>query len=234
MTDTTAQPEQAQGARPRAEQIRRTLSDEILAGRLPPGTRLDEIALAERFRVSRTPVREALREMASAGLVEHRHRRGVFVIQIAGRRLAEMFEYAAEMEAACARMAALNMSRGEREELLAIHLDSHIHVLTGNIDAYDAANLRFHEMLFRGCHNRYLVDAALAARSRVAPYRRAQFQVGDRLATSFAEHSAIVTAIVRGEAEAAAQRIRDHLKRSHATSLSLLDNNAMAEEEPAV
>lgn len=212
--------------RPLAEQIRRVLSDEILSGALPPGTRLDEIALANRFDVSRTPVREALREMASAGLVEHQHRRGVFVIEIPDQRLADMFEYAAEMEAVCARMAAIKMSRAEREELLAVHLDSHVHVVNEDMDAYDAANLRFHERLFSGCHNSYLFEAAMAARSRVLAYRRVQFTVGDRLSNSFAEHSAIVMAIVRGESEHAAEQIRDHVLSAHRTSKDLLERRA--------
>ena len=201
--------------RPLAERIRLSLSDDILGGALPPGTRLDEIALADRFKVSRTPVREALRELASAGLVEHRHRRGVFVIEIPEQRVAEMFEYAAELEAACTRLAAEKMSRIEREELLALHLDSHIHVLIEDLDAYDNANLRFHERLFQGSHNRYLVDAAMTARSRILAYRRVQFHVEDRLATSFSEHSAIVMAVVRGEADLAAQRIRAHVLQAH-------------------
>ncbi|MBM7333173.1 MAG: GntR family transcriptional regulator [Alcanivorax sp.] len=217
--------------RPLAEQIRRALSDEILGGALPPGTRLDEIALARRFDVSRTPVREALREMASAGLVEHQHRRGVFVIEIPDQRLAEMFEYAAEMEAVCARMAAVKMTRAEREELLAVHLDSHVHVVNEDVDAYDAANLRFHERLFSGCHNSYLFEAAMAARSRVLAYRRVQFTVGDRLSTSFAEHSGIVMAIVRGESEHAAEQIRDHVLSAHRTSQNYLGRRAPREED---
>lgn len=231
MTDRSSAHPPADTDRPLAEQIRLALSDDILGGTLPPGTRLDEIALARRFGVSRTPVREALREMASAGLVEHQHRRGVFVIEIPEQRLAEMFEYAAEMEAMCARMAAIKMSRAEREELLALHLDSHAHVVNEDVDAYDAANLLFHERLFSGCHNSYLREAAMAARSRVLAYRRVQFTVGDRLATSFAEHSSIVMAIVRGESELAAEQIRDHVLSAHRTSRSYLEGRLPQEEE---
>lgn len=233
MTQQTVLSAASEDDRPLAEQVRRALSDEILGGLLPPGTRLDEIALARRFNVSRTPVREALREMASAGLVEHQHRRGVFVIEVPEQRLSEMFEYAAEMEAACARMAALNMTRAEREDLLASHLDSHTHVADGNVDAYDAANLSFHEKLFRGCHNSYLYETAMAARSRVLAYRRAQFRVGERLAASFTEHSDIVMAIVRGESERAAQLIRDHVLHAHRTSQDYLETRGGTETAPA-
>lgn len=210
---------------PLASRIRKVLSDEILSGRLEAGTRLDEVVLAERFSVSRTPVREALKQLISSGMVEHRHRRGVFVIDIPRERLAEMFEFAAEMEALCARMAALNMTRAEREALLAIHLDSHAHVLAGDVDAYDTANMQLHEALFRGAHNHYLEQAVLRARAKVAPYRRAQFQIEDRPATSFAEHGEIVKAVLKGLADEAAQLLREHVQRSHLTSERYLDRD---------
>ena len=213
---------------PLAARIRKALSDDILAGRLAAGTRLDEVVLAGRFNVSRTPVREALKQMLSSGMVEHRHRRGVFVIDVPRERLAEMFEFAAEMEALCARLAALNMTRAEREALLAIHLDSHVHVRAGDVDAYDAANIRLHEALFRGAHNHYLEQAVLRARARVAPYRRAQFQIEDRPATSFAEHDEIIKAVLKGRADEAAQLLRAHVQRAHLTSERYLDREEMA------
>jgi len=199
---------------PLAGQMRKVLYDEILAGDLPPGTRLDEIKLAQRFGVSRTPVREALREMVSTGIAEHHHRRGVFVSQIPEDQLAEMFVYAAELEAVCTRLAAQNMSVIEREALIAVHLESHQHVNYGNIDAYDESNKAFHEALLKGSHNRSLYDATVQARTRVAPFRRAQFLVDDRLATSFEEHSLIVLAIMNGDGDGADNLIRTHIEHS--------------------
>ncbi|MCC5811675.1 MAG: GntR family transcriptional regulator [Ectothiorhodospiraceae bacterium] len=209
---------------PLAEEIRRTLSDEVLAGRIRPGSRLDETVLAQRFGVSRTPVREALREMASTGLVEHRHRRGVFVMAVPEQRLAEMFEYSAEMEAACAFMAAMRMDLREREQLLSTHLASYECVRDDDVDGYDQANLELHETIFRGCHNRYLLEAALAARSRVIPYRRVQFKVSNRLEASFREHDKVVKAILRGAGEEAASLIRTHVRISHRTSQHYMDD----------
>lgn len=208
---------------PLAEEVRKTLYDEILAGTLPPGTRLDEVSLAERFGVSRTPIREALREMVSTGLAEHHHRRGVFVSQVPAAQLDEMFDFAAELEATCARLAASNMTLTERDALMALHLESHQHVTTGDVNAYDDANMAFHGALFAGSHNRYLQEATLQARSRVAPFRRAQFQVGDRLATSFEEHSRIVLAVMRGYGEEAGDLMRAHIQHSRVLSQEYLD-----------
>ncbi len=208
---------------PLATRIRSALSDDILSGRIEAGTRLDEVALADQFEVSRTPVREALKQLISTGLVEHRHRRGVFVTEIPSERLAEMFEYAAEMEALCARMASINMKQAEREALLAIHLDSHAHVLSGNVDAYEAANIKLHEALFEGAHNHFLAEAVMLARAKVTPYRRAQFRIKDRLQTSFTEHGEIVKAVLKGQSDLAAQLLREHVGRSHRTSLQYME-----------
>lgn len=203
---------------PLADIIRIALSDDILSGLIPAGTRLDELSLAERFQVSRTPVREALKQLTSSGLVEHRHRCGVFVSKVPVSRLAEMFEYVAEMEALCVRLCAVNMSQKEREELLAIHLDSHKQILSGDIDAYDKANIKLHEALFYGCHNQYVEEAVLRARAKVAPYRRAQFKVEDRAQSSFAEHGEIVKSVIKGLAHEASEMMLAHLQHSYLAS----------------
>ncbi|QXO16069.1 GntR family transcriptional regulator [Vibrio ostreae] len=203
---------------PLADSIRIALSDDILAGVIAAGTRLDEAQLAQRFQVSRTPVREALKQLTASGLVEHRHRRGVFVSAVPVSRLAEMFEYVAEMETLCVRLAAVKMTQQEREELLAIHLDSHKHVTSGNIDAYDKANIKLHEALFHGCHNRYVEEAVLSARAKVAPYRRAQFKLADRARSSFVEHGEIVKSVIKGMTHEASDMMLAHIHQSFLAS----------------
>src|SRR5258708_13270266 len=94
----------------RAETIRQRLADDILRGVYPPGARLDESGLAKRFNLSRTPVREALRQLTSAGLVEVRPRRGVIVSLPTDSALAEMFEVMGELEASSVRLAAHRLS----------------------------------------------------------------------------------------------------------------------------
>ena len=93
----------------RAEELRLQLADEIVRGVLPPGAALDETDIARRFSVSRTPVREALRQLVASGLVEARAHRGAVVAQPSLDRLTEMFEAMAELEALCAGLAAERM-----------------------------------------------------------------------------------------------------------------------------
>src|SRR5664279_6485642 len=105
----------------RAEELRLQLADEIVRGVLPPGSALDETDIARRFSVSRTPVREALRQLAASGLVDARAHRGSVVARPSIERLTGMFEAMAELEALCAGLAAARMPAAERHRLEAIH-----------------------------------------------------------------------------------------------------------------
>ena len=93
-----------------ADSVCRRIADEIALGHFVPGSKLDELMLAERFQVSRTPVREALKQLAIMGLVDCRPNRGSVVSAMSTEQLDQMFEAIGELEAACARHAALRMT----------------------------------------------------------------------------------------------------------------------------
>ena len=97
------------------------IADAILSGAFPPGFRLDEQSLAQRYNVSRTPVREALRQLAATGLIDIRPRRGAVVAQVTPAQLEELFVAMGEMEATCARLAAIRMTPVERRRLQSLH-----------------------------------------------------------------------------------------------------------------
>lgn len=196
---------------PRAAEIVRSLSDDIVRGAIAPGLRLDERDLAQRFSVSRTPVREALGGLCALGLAERRPRRGVVASLMPSDRLSAMFAVMAELEAASARLAALAMTFSERRRLTDAHDAARLLVQTGDPEAYECANRRFHEILYEGAHNPYLCEITLATRNRLMPFRRAQFHLLGRLARSWIEHDLVVRAVARGEAEAAAQAMRAHV-----------------------
>lgn len=200
---------QARGSR--ADELAQRLADDIVDGRLFPGIRLEEQELAQRFKVSRTPVREALQLLAATGLVERRPNRGAVVATISGERLAEMFEVMAELEAVCARLSAERMTTRERNALEVLHRDAAGFVRSGDRDSYEAANRQFHASLYRGSHNRELEETVLAARRRVSAFRRAQFTVLGRLAGSWAEHDVVVRAILAGDGDTAARAMRSHV-----------------------
>ena len=183
----------------RAEELRLQLADEIVRGVLPPGSALDETDIARRFSVSRTPVREALRQLVASGLVEARAHRGAVVAQPSLERLTGMFEAMAELEALCAGLAAERMPPAERQKLEAIHEELRVLSHAGNPERFHEVNERFHNAIYAGSQNGYIAEMTLATRVRVQPFRRAQFRNLGRLAKSHAEHDRVVVAIMRGD-----------------------------------
>ena len=199
----------------RAEELRLQLADEIVRGTLAPGAALDETDIARRFSVSRTPVREALRQLAASGLVEARAHRGAVVAQPSIERLGGMFEAMAELEALCAGMAAERMTPAERHRLEAIHEELRVLSHAGDPDRFHAVNEQFHSFIYAGSQNGHIAEITLATRKRVQPFRRAQFRNLGRLAQSHAEHDRVVVAILRGDRVGAASAMRAHIERVH-------------------
>ncbi len=195
----------------RAEAIRSQIADEIVLGRLEPGSTLDELALAHRFEVSRTPVREAIRQLAASGLVKLRPHRGAEVAQPDPLQLDGMFVAMAELEALCAGYSALNMTAAERRGLQAIHASLGELVREGDPALYHTANESFHGAIYLGTHNSYLAEITMATRLRVSPFRRAQFRTLGRLAESHQEHERVVQAILRGDRAGAGEAMRSHI-----------------------
>jgi DNA-binding GntR family transcriptional regulator len=187
------------------------IEEGIATGRYPPGMRLDETGLAERFAVSRTPLREALFQLASEGMVEMTPRRGTIVTQVTPQRLVEMFEVMAELEAMCGRLAARRMSSGEHEHLIESLGACERARKAMDTDRYYYENQKFHQLIYAGSHNGFLKEQASTLHRRLSPYRRLQLRVRDRIAASFSEHQSIVEAILAGQPEITAQRLRTHI-----------------------
>lgn len=194
-----------------ADNLRLRLEGEILSGELSPGDRLDETKLAARFAVSRTPVREALHQLATAKLVELRPRQGAVVAAVTVQELLQMFEVMAELEAVCAGLAARRMTPDERQRLEESHKRCAALAEKGDIDAYYEENRVFHETLYAGAHNEFLENMTSSTRNRLSPYRRFQLHHPGRIRRSLQEHASVVEAIREGESEMAAERMRGHV-----------------------
>ena len=190
----------------------KTLEQEIIVGTLRPGERLDETSLAERFGVSRTPIREALRYLASIGLVELRPRRGAIVASPSLKDLLDMFEVMAELEGMCGRLSARRLSEQGRLELWQLHEKSRRFVDMKDSDGYYEANVAFHEAIYQGGQNQFLAGQTRRIRNRLAPYRRLQLRRRNRIEDSFAEHERICQAIADGD-----EQLVDELLQAHVT-----------------
>ncbi|AJY51232.1 GntR family transcriptional regulator [Halomonas sp. KO116] len=203
------------------------LADEIISGDIAPGTKLDARVIAERFAVSRTPVREMFGHLAAMGLVEKRPNRGVTVANITDELLLAMYEAMSELEAACARLCALRMTLEERQALQRLHKDALRIVRDGTTSDYEAFNHEFHTHLYEGSHSPYLRDLALATRSRLKPFRKAQFRMPQRPSLSWQEHDAIVVAILEGDGEAAARATRSHVMQVSISTQHYIDEHRL-------
>lgn len=194
------------------EQMVRAIADMIVTGQILPGDKLDEISLAARFEVSRTPVREALRELGAMGLVDREPNRSAVVTNVTETYLHSMFEAMAELEGVCARLAAERMTVDERRMLEIEHRASARLVHQGAEEDYAVHNTEFHTRLYRGAHNEHICELVTQSRARLAPFRRAQFRLPGRLAKSYDEHDIIVTAIMRADGAAAAKAAYSHVE----------------------
>jgi len=195
-----------------SDRVRRRLADQIISGALKPGQELDEKRLADAFNVSRTPVREALRQLAACDLVEWRPHQTAVVATITIPKMVEMFEVMAELEGFCGRMAARRMTPGERKNLLLCHKKCLPYVKARDREAYYELNRPFHEAIYAGAHNRYLMDQAQALYGRLAPYRAYLLDRPDALQRAYQEHQEIVDAIIAGDGEAAYRLLFDHVR----------------------
>jgi DNA-binding GntR family transcriptional regulator len=207
------------------DRLCRVLSDEIVTGALGPGVRLDEQSLADRFSVSRTPIRETLSQLAGLGLVEKRPHRGVVVLIQSYERLLQLFEVMAELEGACARFAAERMTGLEKLHLRRIHESAVALVEANDVDDYEKHNTEFHRLIYDGTHNPALVETAFEARRKVFHFRRAQFRLADRVRLSQVEHESIVSAISRGDANEAYETAKQHILTVREAASELLRAN---------
>jgi DNA-binding GntR family transcriptional regulator len=199
-----------------SEALAEHLARRIATGDLPPGAPLDEMRLAERHGVSRTPVREAIRHLVAIGLAEAAPRRGAVVARPDASRLADMFAVLAELEALTAGLAAERMRPAERRALAERHREMAGLLRAGDAAPYRAANLGFHAAIAEGARNAYLAELAAGTRLRLAPFRGARFDAPEGMARSHAEHGEILDAILAGDAVAAAAAMRCHIARTGA------------------
>lgn len=207
-----------------AGRVRALLEADLMQASREPGRRLDETELALRFGVSRTPVREALKALAAQGLVELRAHSGAFVADPTPRKLIEMFEAMAALEAACASHAARRASAAQRDAIAAANRDCAVEALSNDPGAFYRANLRFHDAVCAAAGNAFLAEQTLALRRRLEPWRRSVTGRGGTMRQSVVEHDAILAAIAASDAEEAGRQASRHLDALGQDALLLLDS----------
>jgi len=192
--------------------------DAIDVGTYKPGDRLVESELAERFGVSRTPIREALQRLETQSLLV-RDGRSLIVASLDHNQLAELYVVRGELEGLAARLAARHAT-DEEIRVLRVMVEED-HALLGDPSAMSRANRRFHKQVHLASHNRYLVQQLDLVHRSMALMATTSRAAQGRGEIALAEHKAIVDAIARRDEDAAYKALRDHISVAFVTRLKL-------------
>lgn len=190
----------------------------IDTGLYRPGDRLVESDLAERFGMSRTPIREALQRLETQALLA-RDGRSLIVASLDHNQLAELYVVRGELEALAARLAARHATPEEIQVLRdMLNADA---ALVDDPDALSRANRRFHKQIHLASHNRFLVRQLDLVHRSMALLTASSLASEGRSRDTLREHEAIVVAIEARDANAAAEALRLHISRAFVTRLKL-------------
>jgi DNA-binding GntR family transcriptional regulator len=193
------------------EIVRSALEKEIFAGLLAPATPLDEDAIARRFSVSRTPVREAMLQLIEAGLVEKPSRQRAVVASLDIRRLIQMFDTLSELEAVCARLAARRITPQEIDTLKSIQAASEAALQAEDENEFGHQGIRFHVTLWRATHNDVLFEITRNLAIRLNPYRMFQLRAKGRQEANNEDHKELLSLVANGKADEAYALMRGHV-----------------------
>ena len=182
----------------------------FLEGELPEGSRIPEIALGERFGVSRTPLREALKVMAAEGFVILRPNRGAVVAPIDPTEIAPLVEFKGALERLIGLLAPSRASEADIAELERLHVDLGDALERQDHAAYTRINYVFHQRLAQATRNPVLVQNYEAVQQKIWRYRFSINELSDRLAESYAEHERIMIALRARTRLDLAERLEEH------------------------
>lgn len=193
------------------QEVAERLRQRIFAHELTPGTWIDEQKLAEEYGISRTPLREALKVLASEGLVDLRPRRGCYVTEISRQDTDDIFPLIALLEGRCAAEAVKRAKPADISALRAIHEKLESAARDGRIDAFFESNQEFHKKIQELSGNRWLLSVIQDLRKVLKLSRLHSLSLEGRLQQSLDEHRLIMAALQAGDAAKAEKLMHDHL-----------------------
>ena len=220
--ETATEPDAALAATVRSTSLGKLVRDDVLGmilrGDIKPGERINEPDVAARLRVSRVPVREALRELESSGLVEARKHSGVFVRQLGAEEVRGLYELRALLDGFSGRRA--THLPEPRRHALADALDAAVgrmqHAAQAqDVGAYYSENLRFHWMLVEAAGNAALTETYRNVIQRLHLSRLTNLSQRIGMQASVGDHRAIAAALRAGDAARCEQLLADHVDRAH-------------------
>ena len=198
---------------PRAlyEEVAELLRQKIFRRELEPGSWIDELKLAQEYGISRTPLREALKVLATEGLVTMKVRRGAYVTEVSDQDLADVYHLLSLLESDAAGVVAERASDAQISELKALHVQ--LEEAAGEREQFFALNERFHLRLLEIAGNRWRDQMVADLRKVMKLNRHNSLLKSGRVEESLKEHRAIMKAVARRDAKAAAQKMQEHFSK---------------------
>lgn len=204
----------------RGEAAYRKLKDAIQTGTLAPGMRIREVEIAERFGISRTPAREAIRRLESRGLITIVPHQGAVVASLDHQQTMELYDLREILEGSAAGFAARHASAAEIEEL--VELVASEPSFADAPERLADLNRVFHGALYRAAHNRFLEQALLNLRDSMALLGGTSLQVSGRYHAAHEEHEAIIAGLTDRDEQAAERAARHHIRQAQRARLKLM------------
>ncbi len=195
-----------------SDKIRTEIETAIREGALLPGDPIDEAEITAQYKVSRTPIREALIQLQAQGMLTSLPRGGMVVAKMDLQQLLSLWELLAELEGVAVRLACQRMTADELKAIVDNHEQSRAVADADDFAGWQESNLRFHELIYRATRNPYLRQEVLRIRTRTGYYRRHAFGAVGQIRASFDQHHSIVEAFQAGNAEAASNAMIAHMR----------------------
>ncbi|MES2511261.1 MAG: GntR family transcriptional regulator [Pseudomonadota bacterium] len=195
-----------------SDKIRTEIETAIREGALLPGDPIDEAEITAQYKVSRTPIREALIQLQAQGMLTSLPRGGMVVAKMDLQQLLSLWELLAELEGVAVRLACQRMTADELKAIVDNHEQSRAVADADDFAGWQESNLRFHELIYRATRNPYLRQEVLRIRTRTGYYRRHAFGAVGQIRASFDQHRNIVEAFQAGNAEAASAAMIAHMR----------------------
>ena len=197
---------------PRAlyEEVAELLRQRIFNRELAPGSWIDELKLAEEYGISRTPLREALKVLATEGLVTMKVRRGAYVTEVSDSDLTDVYHLLSLLESDAAEVVATKATEAQLRELQALH--NELEKAVNNRERFFEINEAFHMRLLEIANNRWRDQMVADLRKVMKLNRHNSLLKSGRIEESLLEHRAIMAALVARNAAQTAQCMREHFK----------------------
>ena len=192
------------------EEVAELLRQRIFSNELAPGSWIDELRLAEAYGISRTPLREALKVLATEGLVTMKVRRGAYVTEVSDKDQSDVYHLLSLLESDATGVVAQQASDTELAELVQIHKE--LHAAKDNTERFFEVNERFHMRLLEMANNRWRTQLVLDLRKVMKLNRHNSLFKSGRIEESLQEHQDIMDALLAHDAALSQQRMQTHFK----------------------